>query len=275
MDVVEIDEKSEQMFRNSLLEKERSHNTVYAYLNSLTKFKKCKGRNLTKQSLIEFKNLLLEDGYAPQTINCYITGIRQFASFFGHDEINVKKITVPKKLAVENVPTKDEYLQILEHLELIGDMRRYWAIKFLAKTGARGSELLKLKKDCLKSGYQDIWNKGKIRRIYIPKSLAEESNDFFERTEKLLFPNKQNEQMTLRGLEKMISAAGKECGVRKEVCHPHAFRHYFSIRFLENGGELSMLSHLLGHVSVTTTAIYTQKTLKEQMEKIDEISKKW
>lgn len=274
-DGVEITDERVKKFSEYLLERECSHNTNYAYRISLRKYVFVKGTWLDRIGLLEFKNDLL-DTLSPKTINTYLSGIIHFARFCGHPEIDVKKVKVQRQLAVENIPTKGEYDMICRRLSEAGEDKKYWMIVFLAKTGARASEFVKLRKGSLERGYQDIWNKGKMRRVYVPKSLAVESRWYFDGTEgEILFPGKGGEQMTVRGLEKAVHMIGEECGIRAEVCHPHAFRHYFAVNFLENGGDLQTLSNILGHQSITTTAIYTQKSLMEQMDRLDRISAKW
>ena len=55
-------------------------------------------------------------------------------------------------------------------------MEWYFVVRFLAATGARVSELVQIKIEHVQVGYYDIYTKGgKIRRIYIPKTLRTEA----------------------------------------------------------------------------------------------------
>ena len=52
----------------------------------------------------------------------------------------------------------------------------------LAATGARVSELVQIKVEHIRLGHLDLYSKGgKLRRIYIPKSLQEEAIVWLER----------------------------------------------------------------------------------------------
>lgn len=44
---------------------------------------------------------------------------------------------------------------------------------------------------------------------------------------------------------------------------PHVLRHTFAHRFLDSGGDLASLAQILGHESLTTTALYTRRSQQE------------
>ena len=85
-----------------------------------------------------------------------------------------------------------------------GELFWYFAVRFMAATGVRVSELIQIKAEHVQIGYMDLYSKGgKLRRIYIPKLLQEEALAWLEgrnQTSGFLFLNKQGRRITTRGV---------------------------------------------------------------------------
>lgn len=258
-------------FRLYLMDLERSENTVNSYMGSVSIFFDKYGE-LSKQNMLNFKKWQLEK-WKPKTAHNRIVAMNQFCIFVKHPEFCVKGIKIHGSSSVENVITLEEYYILLEGLKNDGNERGYWMVKYLAKTGARVSEFIKLTKDSLETGYCEMWTKGKIRRIYIPHSLIEESRKYFSRQDSnYLFPNRSGRQMTTRGVSQNIKNWAEKYGIRYEVAHPHSFRHLYAIEFLKKNSNIALLADLMGHSSVSTTSIYLKLSKEEQMKQFNEAS---
>lgn len=260
-----------EAFREYLMENEKSENTINSYMTTLKIFFDS-FEQINKKSMLDFKRKQLEN-WKPKTVHNRIVAMNQYCKFLGHPEWCVKQIKIHSSSSVENVISVGEYTKLLNGLKEDGNERGYWLIKFLAKTGARASEFVRMDKSGLEKGYCEMWTKGKIRRIYIPQSLIEESKTYFETVKgNLLFPSKYGAQMTTRGLAQIIKNWGKKYGIREEATHPHSFRHLYAIEFLKQNSNIALLADLMGHSNVSTTSIYLKLSKEEQMRQFNQAS---
>ncbi|MCI8823297.1 MAG: tyrosine-type recombinase/integrase [Lachnospiraceae bacterium] len=268
-------EEEIEAFRKYLMDLERSENTISAYIWSIRIFFR-QYREINRENMLEFKRRQLEQ-WKPKTACNRVVALNQFCMFLGHAEYCVKGIRIHQSASVENVISIEEYRQLLAGLKRDGNERGYWLISFLAHTGARVSEFVRLTGDGLTVGYCEMWSKGKMRRIYIPQSLIRRSRKYFQRyfqetDTDLLFVNRQGSRLTSRGIDASIRRWAKKYGIRKEVAHPHSFRHLFAIEFLKKNSNIALLADLMGHSSVSTTSIYLKLSREEQMRQFNDAS---
>lgn len=263
-------EKETQLesFREYLIEDEKSENTIDNYLYTADLFLTKYGE-LNKKNMIAFKKFLI-DNYSPKTAANRCVAINKFCNFKGKPECKVKSVKIHKSTTVENVITIEQCQKMLDGLKSDGNEKGYWMIMFLSRTGVRVSELIQMDKKCLKKGVFELWTKGKIRKILIPDRLIKESRSYFDSVEgEYLFPSKYGGRMTTRGVAENIKRWSKRYGIPEEVAHPHSFRHLFAKEFLKKNKNIALLSDLLGHESVDTTAIYLRMSEEEQREQFN------
>lgn len=151
----------------------------------------------------------------------------------------------------------------------------YFVIRFMAATGARVSELTRIKVEHVKLGYLDLYSKGgKLRRIYFPASLRKEALSWFKETglnSGFIFLNKHGSPLTSRWIANQLKFFAEKYGLDSNVIYPHSFRHRFAKSFLDRYNDVTMLADLMGHESIETTRIYLRKTSTEQQEIIDQV----
>lgn len=256
-------------FKEYLIENERSNNTINSYMYDLKAYFETYNE-VNKKNMLDFKQQQIMK-WKPKTAHHRVVSMNQYCKFIGHPEYCVKSIKIHNSSSVENVITVEEYNKLLEGLKKDGNMKGYYMIKYLAKTGARVSEFIEFSKSALEKGYMEMWTKGKIRRIYIPDSLIEESKDFFEASKsEYLFTNRFEKKYTTRGISENIKRWAKKYGIRPEAAHPHSFRHLYAIEFLKRNSNISLLADLMGHSSVSTTSIYLRLSKEEQIKQFNE-----
>ena len=174
-------------------------------------------------------------------------------------------IKVQQKTYLENVISDADYKFFKNKLKKDGRMNWYFIVRYLAATGARISELVQIKIEHVHKGYIDIYGKGgKVRRIYIPKALKNETSGY-------LFLNRFGEKITTRGVAHQLKIFAAEYGMDTKVIYPHSFRHRFAKNFLEKYNDLAFLADLMGHESIETTRIYLRKTANEQQAIVDKV----
>lgn len=256
-----------------LYEQEKSENTISSYIYSVKNYFGY-FTALNKSNMIEWKRKLVNaEGKSFKTANNRIAGMNAYCDFIEKPECKIKQYKIQKKLSVDNVISLRQYNKLLQCLKNENNMRWYLIVKTLGMTGVRCSEVLQIKVEDFENGYSIIYNKGKNRKIYLPKVLCEEVIIYYK--DKLnieyLCVNRYGGVLTTRGIAASLRNFADKYNIDKKVMHPHSFRHMFAINFLKNNknNDIVLLSNLLGHSDINTTAIYLQKTEQEQIRELN------
>lgn len=259
-----------ESFREYLEDKELADNTVRAYTTAMEQFF-ASFSAISKKNGLDWKRELQDKGLKAKSINIKLNAYNSFCEMTCDAGSKVKTMRVHQATVVSNVISESDYKKLLDGLKNDGNMRWYYNIKLLAMTGARVSEYVRLKKADFTRGYAEMWTKGKIRRIYIPKSFLSEAKEYYDSFEPdaFLAVGKSGKQITTRGVSQMLMRFAERYGIDKKVMHPHSFRHLFALEFLQRNSNISLLADIMGHSSVSTTAIYTRMTKEEQAASVD------
>ena len=260
-------------FKSFLSKSDLAKNTVNSYVWAANYFLSTYGE-VSKKNILAYKGYLVEH-FKPQTVNLRLQGINKFLEFCKQDKLKVKFVKVQQKNFLENVISNADYKFLKRKLKENGHSEWYFVVWFMAATGARVSELLQIKAEHVEMGYLDIYSKGgKLRRLYIPKSLCIEAKTWID-SRKIksgyLFLNKYGERITTRGISQQLKHFAQKYGLDKNVVYPHSFRHRFAKNFLERYNDIALLADLMGHESIETTRIYLRKTASEQQKIVDRV----
>lgn len=250
-----------------------SENTIEVYLWTVKYFEEHYDE-ITKENLLAYKGYLMEN-FKPKTVNLRIQAMNKYLAYLGKEQLRIKAVKVQQKNFLENVISNADYKFLKKSLKKDGIMEWYFVVWYLCATGARVSELIRIKIEHVETGYFDLYSKGgKLRRLYIPKKLRTETLEWLkteERTSGYLFLNRFGERITPRGISQQLKNYAEKYGLDKKVVYPHSFRHRYAKNFLEKYNDIALLADLMGHESIETTRIYLRRTASEQQEIVDKI----
>ena len=81
-----------------------------------------------------------------------------------------------------------------------------------------------------------------------------------------LFLNKNHTRLSVRSIGRILEKLVIDCGLNVPVS-PHTLRHSFATHMLDSGADLRGIQEILGHVSLSTTQVYTHVS----MEKLNQV----
>ena len=232
--------------------------------------------DVTKDDVIDFKDYLMNVlEYSASSINTIIVYVNKFLHYCNLDELKVKKIKTTVNSTVDEIMDKSDYKRLLRYAKKLGMNDMYLLMKVLAMTGIRSEELKFFTYEKVKKGmYIQVRNKGKTRDIIIRQDLRRELLKYCDENEissGFIFRSpvdhtKMLHRSTIFRRLKRIAGAAR---VKKSLIYAHAFRHFFSITYLENGGNQLNLKDILGHASLETTNIYSKRTREELRKQLE------
>jgi integrase/recombinase XerC len=133
-------------------------------------------------------------------------------------------------------------------------------ILLLYGAGLRSAELLSLPFDIETENALRILGKGRKERLVPLLPVVAQSIHTYRRAY-IQAHNQTPERLfngfSDRSLRRLVEGYRRQLGL-PDTFTPHALRHSFATHLYQNGADLMVLADLLGHTSVSTTAIYTQ-----------------
>ena len=260
-------------FETFLRRLDLAKNTVSSYVWTVNYFERTY-KEFNKKNLLAYKGYLVEN-FKPQTVNLRLQAINKYLEFIKQDKLKLRFIKVQQKNFLENVISNADYKFLKSSLLSDGYKDWYFIVWFMTATGSRVSELLQIKAEHVQIGHLDLYTKGgKMRRIYIPKTLQKEALQWLQERQistGYIFLNRFGERITTRGIAMQLKHFANKYGLKREVVYPHSFRHRYAKNFLDRFNDIALLADLMGHESIETTRIYLRRTASEQRQIVDKI----
>lgn len=244
-----------------------------------------------KTELSQIDNLVLrgflahmqKSGRARSTIQRRMSAIRSLYTWlmrFDHVTTNpTLKVRTPpreKRLPAFLDPKEVEALLEAPDTSTPLGLRDAAMLELLYSTGMRVSELVGLDMDSFEPDMTvKVLGKGKKERL-VPvgrpaiaalHAYVARRHELFSKLHDVnaLFTSHVGRRVTDRAVRYRIAGYLKTAGIEKKVT-PHTLRHSFATHLLNAGADLRVVQEMLGHVSLSTTQIYTHVTTERLRE---------
>ncbi len=266
------------------LERSLSNNSIEAYLNDVNKlvrYLEISGLQTTLPDvklpeLRQFLNQLNKLGIQASTQARVISGIKAFYFYLLQEEIITVDPTIlleaPKQ--VRKLPDTLHIHEVNSLIEAIDaskpeGMRSKAILEVLYGSGLRVTELVELKISNLfpQTEFIRVIGKGNKERLVPINPTALKYIEIYLKEvrvhlnikkghEDFIFLNRFGTKLSRISVFTLIKDLAVTAGIKKNIS-PHTLRHSFATHLIEGGADLRAVQEMLGHVSITTTEIYT------------------
>ena len=282
-------------FLNMLVaERGATVNTVSAYLNDISHFKKylteseidSKIESCSKDSISNYIKYLSKNGLNPRTATRRLSSLRQFFLFLqseNHRSDNpTNNVDGPRQIkSLPKLLSEEEVEQLFEQAnQMVGPegTRLVCLLEIVYAAGLRVSELISLPNTVLSQDQNILLVRGKggkERLVPLTISAIDSINAYREvrhvflksnRESKFLFPSRSKEGfLTRRRVGQLLKDLAVASNINPKKVSPHVLRHAFATHLLDHGADLRSLQKMLGHADISTTQIYTHVLSKRLM----------
>jgi len=285
---VKINYSLDRFLRYLNVNKNASPLTLQAYRNDLLQFLGLEAKNQAELNEVDHLTIrrylawLKAGGYSRRSIARKLSATRSFLFFLQKEGVvesgkwsaaNRPKIekTLPRFLYRHEVVA---LLEAPDERTTLG-FRDRTLLELIYASGLRVSELVNLKLSSLQLEERlvKVLGKGSKERLvpvgtvaaglikeYLEKVrpvLAAKNKE--SRVYEELFLNKWGAPLSDRGVRYIFRKYIQQVS-HKDGISPHSLRHSFATHLLEGGADLRVVQEMLGHVSISTTQVYTHIT---------------
>ena len=227
-----------------------------------------------------YLGVLHRENYNRSSISRFLSSLRSFYHFlverkavesnpFASVSYKKGKMLLPEFFYEDEI---EKFINSIDGNQSL-DQRNKALVEVLYATGMRVSELTNLTLEQLdldnsiilvigkgsKERYVPI---GDFARTALETYLEEGRKDLMAKERKehfFVFVNHLGDPLTTNGVRYILEKLIQESGLTLKI-HPHMLRHTFATHLLNNGADMRTVQELLGHVSLSSTQIYTHVT---------------
>lgn len=268
------------------LEKNFSKHTIVNYRLALNQFYDYMVEEYDDVPMVEsigsddispYLGWLFDKGHSRNTLRARIAAVKSFFSFLYKREIIDKNpasvVATPKKeKRLPSFLSKSEVENLIDSFDSdsFDGSRNIALIELIYSSGLRISEALSIRindfdfsqnslKVTGKGNKERIVPVGRKAKSAIIKYLQYRNNSFSH--DDLLFLGKNGKKLNPATAYRIVNRAMKGVTESKQKS-PHILRHSFATHLMDNGADISSVSEMLGHSSLSSTQVYTHVSIE-------------
>ena len=274
---IEVSDSAIKKFSDYLYERENAHATVNKYITDIKKLFTFLGeeRKIDKKILLQYKEWLVQK-YTINSVNSMLAALNQFLEFLNVGNLKVKRIKIQKEpfLQDQKELTEKDCQKLITTAKAEGKEQLALCIETIACTGIRISEIKYFTVERVKAGKIEILNKGKYRRIFLPKKLKQKLLTYCRdnnREKGWIFVTRNGKLKDRSNIWREMKQLKEKAGIAASKIFPHNLRHLFARVYYKATKDIAGLADLLGHSSINVTRIYTAATESFFQRQLDRI----
>ena len=182
-------------------------------------------KKIMRDTLEEWREDLLAEGYAARTVNLCISAANSLLEACGRRELQIGKPLEPES-DIQPELTRTEYLRLLSTARMLEKEPEYLLVKVFAATGLNIKDLSRLTVEAAQAGKVNVSHS----ILHIPDCLREELLDFAKRRGILsgpLFVSRNGKPYHRSGVTAMIQRLCHDARVPEEKANPRCLRKLY------------------------------------------------
>ena len=252
-----------ERFKSELKLREYSDQTRKRYAEDAARFLMWSGGQMSRETVAEYKTEL-EKTHSFGSVNTIISSLNAYFRFIGSG-IRMKHLKHQRAIfsSAERELTKAEYERLLTAAQTKKNERLYLLMQTICSTGIRVSELKFITAEAIRDEYTDVYNKGKERRIYLPRDLCKMLKAYCKQkkiSSGPVFVTRNGNPLDRSNIWSDMKSLCKSANVSEKKVFPHNLRHLFARTYYSIQKDIVRLADILGHSSINTTRIYTMES---------------
>ncbi len=237
--------------------------------------------SIDKNSIRGYLSVLVKTGRSKRTIGRKLSAIKSFFDYLIKSEyikLNPADMVAFPKLEkrIPHFLSIDDLFCLLDSIKTDTwlDKRNLAMFETFYSTGMRISELEGMDMDSIdfKNQMIKVFGKGSKERIVPVGNRALKAIEIYRATLREnfipVFVNKDFNRLGSRSIRRILDKIVQECELGVPVT-PHTLRHSFATHMLDSGANLRGIQEILGHVSLSTTQVYTHVSMNRLMQVYD------